>query len=305
MSTPVRNVLPFDRFIALAGPATALWRTVLGIGLIGGFYYIALPLILRLFLSDTAQNALEQGSSRGAVLTLLALTSGQIFALAVVLRWLHGRSLMSVLGHPVLGAEAFVRVFPAVLAISAVAVFFPPWTQTIADSQHGLGWILTVIIALPLLLVQVSAEELIFRGYLIQQLGALSQSRWVWQVCPALLFGIPHALNADDPLLGLFWAIWATALGLALADLTARHGTLGPAIGLHLGINTLPILLLNVQGAPMSGLALMLAPAPPASELGLDDLFSPIGIGILIYILIDCSIRVGTLWLSARVAIRR
>ena len=106
--------------------------------------------------------------------------------------------------------------------------------------------------------------------------------------------------------------IWAFCFGLAAADLTARSGTLGPAIGFHLVNNALAFLLFGQAGGMDSGLALFLFPADPAQPLlppptmphplppdGMApvSLFDP---GFLVELL-----GIGMLWVGARIAIRR
>ena len=62
----------------------------------------------------------------------------------------------------------------------------------------------------------------------------------------------------------LLAALAATAVGLALADVTAQTGNLSAAIGLHFANNVLALLVVALP-SPISGLALMLAgdPADP------------------------------------------
>jgi len=116
-----------------------------------------------------------------------------------------------------------------------------------------LGWL---PLALPMVLLQVSAEELLFRGYLQQQLAARFAARWVWMGLPALIFAALHY----NPQAGVnAWLIIAVTLGFALiaADLTERTGSLGAAIGLHFANNVFAMLVLSVQGT-ITGLALYL-----------------------------------------------
>ncbi len=86
--------------------------------------------------------------------------------------------------------------------------------------------------------------------------------------------------------------LWATLFGLAAADLTARAGTLGPAIALHLVNNFNAIALAAPEGA-FDGLALYTYPFSLASSEALIA-WAPIDLMILF-----CS------WLTARLALRR
>ena len=61
-------------------------------------------------------------------------------------------------------------------------------------------------------------------------------------VLPSVMFGALHFWNGNGAAEGVLWAIWATALGIACADLTARTGNLGAAIGLHMANNVFALL---------------------------------------------------------------
>lgn len=119
-------------------------------------------------------------------------------------------------------------------------------------------WLAWLPLALPLVLLQVSAEEMLFRGYLQQQLAARFAARWVWMGLPALIFSALHY----NPQAGVnAWLILTVTLAYALiaADLTERTGALGAAIGLHFANNVFAMLVLSVNGT-ITGLALYLTP---------------------------------------------
>jgi hypothetical protein len=117
----------------------------------------------------------------------------------------------------------------------------------------------------------------LFWGYLQQQCAALSDRPWVWMGLPSLLFGAAHYLNGFGPADGVLCALQATLLGLACADLTARTGNIGAAIGLHLSNNLFAFLIVGEKGMPSSGLVLFLYPATNHSQFdyGLHTLAKP------------------------------
>ena len=100
-----------------------------------------------------------------------------------------------------------------------------------------------------------AAEELLFRGYLTQALAARFRSPLAWALVPSLAFGALHwdgaAYGADAWLA----VAAATAVGLALADVTARTGNLSAAIGLHFANNVAALLVVAMPG-PTAALAL-------------------------------------------------
>jgi membrane protease YdiL (CAAX protease family) len=113
-------------------------------------------------------------------------------------------------------------------------------------------------------LIQTGAEEVLFRGYLQQQLAARFSSPMIWMVLPSALFA---ALHYQPEVMGdNTWLMMGAVFVFALlaADLTAVTGTIGAAWAMHFVNNALAILVMATDG-PLSGLALYIAPISPAS----------------------------------------
>jgi hypothetical protein len=87
-------------------------------------------------------------------------------------------------------------------------------------------------------------------------------------------------------------AVWAGLFGCAMADITARAGTLGPAIAIHFAHNAVAILIVSIQDE-LSGLALYSITVDLADTDAVSGLFPVEFMMILIS------------WLGARLAIRR
>ncbi|MDO5632302.1 MAG: type II CAAX endopeptidase family protein [Paracoccus sp. (in: a-proteobacteria)] len=291
----------FTAFTRLAAPRTELWRTVLGFALIAAgtllLMFAAAMALLAVWpnldglpgpdslLGFASQRALAE------ILTLAMFGLG-ILVLAGVLRLLHRRGLPSLIGPDMAAAwRDFRRCFLPLLTALAVLSLF---SLTDSDLQPWLSpglWLVWAPVALIPILIQISAEELIFRGYLQQQLGARFRSPWVWMLIPSAFFGMLHF----NPELGGFtWPVILItgALGLVMADLTARVGNLGPALALHFANNIAAVLLVSTDPAAsgIGALALYHAP-PPDDEQTLLAL-----IGYLLIVLI--------LWLIARLRLR-
>ena len=111
------------------------------------------------------------------------------------------------------------------------------------------AWAAWLPLALPLLLVQTAAEELAFRGFLMQCLAARFARPLVWFLLPALLFGALHWNPAELGANASLVALSATVIGLVLADVTAKTGNLSAAIGLHFANNVTSLLVVSLPGA--------------------------------------------------------
>lgn len=169
-------------------------------------------------------------------------------------RLFHDLPLKSLIGPGPQGRLVAITlaVLVPVVAMSLLAGMLLTDPRPNLAPATWLGW---MPLALPLLLVQVTAEELIFRGYLMQQLAVRFRSRWIWLVLPSALFGLLH-FEAEKFGLNAYLVVISTGLfGLIAADVTVRCGSLVPAIVLHFGNNVLAMLILSLDGT-INGLSL-------------------------------------------------
>jgi membrane protease YdiL (CAAX protease family) len=247
----------FEAFVAPARARPALWRLALGTAFAAAFWLTAVAALLPL--------AARLGPAGGRVPVVLYLASfaALIAGLAVAARLLQRRRLASLIGPAGLRPRRFALGAAVVAGVGAVAALpllalAPPVRQT------GLGtWAAWLPLALPALLVQTAAEELAFRGYLMQGLAARFRSPLAWWAAPAVLFGLLHWNPAQFG--GDAWlvAAAAAAVGLILGDVTARTGDLSLAMGMHFANNAVAVLVL-APPSPLAALSLYLLPLDPA-----------------------------------------
>ncbi len=263
-----RKTAKFEEYTACAGPYCEPWRTALGILVIaasyaGGAYVVGLLAIkiaesIQLGAGYAMVFELATSSSKRAVLIALFSAVLMLPGLWLALKFVHHRSLRSVIAPT--GRVHWGNYMRAVLFILlfAGATSLPVLLNAEFTRQLSLGqWLPWLAPALLLIFLQTATEELVFRGYLMQQLAARFQSRWVWWVLPAVLFGALHynpLVYGDNT-----WLVVASAVlsGLIFGDITARSGDLSIALGLHFANNLTVILLLGVPGQ-LSSLSLYL-----------------------------------------------
>jgi len=124
-------------------------------------------------------------------------------------------------------------------------------TSVITDGALTNQTLIFVLIFLPLaailVFLQTGAEELFFRGYLLQQLAARFQNPLIWFALPPIAFGLLHY----EPTVygGISWGvvIGICLTGLAWADLTRITGNIGAAWGWHFMNNFLLFNFLSLQ----------------------------------------------------------
>ncbi len=298
---PKRPYPFFERLIAPARPTATLARLATGsVVVVIGFFtfvYIASVLLRSLLppsLSETMSTALRDGNTPTGVLGNLYIFAFVLLALIVALRQVHGRSFVSLLG-PVNSAVAQAgRVVLYLVGLHvAISLLMPSGPQMTPQPNLDLGlWLSLLPLALLALLIQTGTEELVFRGYLQSQLAAQFRSPLIWIGVPSVIFAFLHhdpGMMGDNAMVVVLWAL---VFGIVAADITARAGTLGPAIALHFVNNIAAILLVAPEGN-FDGLALYNFPFS-LEDWGAVWVWAPIDLMVLF-----CS------WLTARLAIRR
>lgn len=284
-----------NAFVAPAGTRAEVWRIIaaLVVAMILGFVglqVMVVGLIANLGLEGGAAAArdLARGTSPAGVVALLFSYVAVVVGLGISLRLFMRRGLRSVMGRP---ARDFLRV---ALPLTGLWVVLVPlsWSDEAVQANLGFGpWLGWLPFALVGLLIQTGAEELIFRGYLQQHLAARFRSRWVWMVIPSVLFGLSHYSSAQYGALAWVVVLWTGVFGLAAADLTARTGNLGAAVGLHFANNAAALLLVGMAGN-LDGLALY--------TVAVDTAALPPG---LMFLVTDgLTLLIG--WLAARLILR-
>lgn len=282
---------------AAAFQGTARWTYVVmaSVILYFGFVLLVAPVLTvwayspRITENPAIADAFYTGSTPLAVRWNLALFAVYVVLLYGVVRLLHRMTLAPLIGPPAAALRAGVMVAlwltPLYVFALAPSIRDPSVIQQMAVAD----WIGILPLTLPLMFVQIGAEELVFRGYLQSHLAALSHRPVVWMVVPSVLFGLIHYDGTQPAYSAWAYVVWATALGLVCADVTARHGSLGPALAIHAVNNFFAIFVLAADDW-LYGAALYLWPtngAPWVPWVPYEALF------------LLC------VWLAARLALRR
>jgi uncharacterized protein len=122
------------------------------------------------------------------------------------------------------------------------ALLYPGRYVWTLDLQH---LFLFVFLALFFIPIQTSAEELFFRGYILQGFGLRLHNIWVLSTISGLLFGLPHLLNPEASANYLLFGFYYFAFGFSLAYITLREGRLELALGAHAANNLFSVIFAN------------------------------------------------------------
>jgi membrane protease YdiL (CAAX protease family) len=236
--------------LALLGK-NAWWRYVLGVSTIG-FFWVVLGFVPYMFLIEAGLETTPMLEFVAVNLSIFMMLAG----LVVAVKWIHGRPLMSLVASDLRvdwrrmarGAGAWL-VIGAVMAV-AEHLLFPGRYYLSYNPERFYPFLLAVLLLTPL---QATAEELVFRGYLMQGLGLLTRRPLAVAVASSVIFTLPHLMNPEVEQYGT--AIMAAnyfAIGMLLATATLRDGRLELAIGLHAVNNVFLALLANYEGSALA-----------------------------------------------------
>lgn len=261
-----------EQFVAPARERAEWWRTAAGlvVAFVAGLalYQLFLAVLASALGPERMQALWDEATFAGDTPrgTLFALFSYVFFAtgLAMALRAVHGRGLMSLIGPWEAALSDFLRVALTTAALYAgLLILLPQGYELVRNEAMPLGlWLALLPLSISAVAVQAGTEELVFRGYLQQQIAARLPGWPAWMLVPAALFGLAHWSAETAGANAVYYVLWGAAFGLAAADLTARTGTLGAALGLHFANNAFALLGTALVG-PGSGLALWHVPMGP------------------------------------------
>ncbi len=290
--------LAYDRYVAPARLRPQLWRLVLGVGVLMAVYFLwmgvmagAIAFVRGGVGLDRALGTIGLGDSPGSLILLLLTFLGMAFGAFAAVRWLHHRPVASLFGPRALVLRDFGLGFGLFMLVALPGVL---WFFLTLDLTRGVAWavwFLFLPLAIGGLLIQTGAEEIVFRGYMQQQLAARFAARWVALVLPSVLFGLVHYAPAE---MGgsTWWIVGVTGFfGFLMADLTMRSGNIGMAWGLHFANNMLAILLFTT-GEALDGLALYRLP------------FAASDTEVLLPMIALDMLGMGLVWALCRLALR-
>ena len=275
----------FERYIASGGRRPGLWRFVAGLVLILTTWFAGTAGVLFLWtvynsvLTGDPGFARERlagvlaGGDPEVVIVLLMTFAGIWAGVFLAVPVLHGqrfgtlfaperRVRLGELGRGVLVAAAFAFVATAIGLLIA---------RPIATALPLPHWFAFLPPLIALVFVQATAEELIFRGYLLQQLALRSRSPLVWAVLPSAVFGALHWAGDLPGEAAAYYVLATFLMGLTLAALVWRTGSLWAAIGVHVGFNVIGLAVVGSEGV-LSGAQLFLFSADDLMPLMRVDL---------------------------------
>jgi membrane protease YdiL (CAAX protease family) len=134
--------------------------------------------------------------------------------------------------------------------IISVILFFASYFYDSSDivlQFNLIPFAILSIITLILMPIQTTAEELIFRGYLMQGFYNLSLNKWFPLLMTSLIFGTMHIMNPEVEKIGYLILVYYIGTGIFLGIITLMDEGTELAIGFHAANNIIASLLITTD----------------------------------------------------------
>ena len=251
----------------------AVWRILVGAVIIVAIYGLGL-FGVGFFLNGMAGFDLTQ-SSQITLIVFLASFIPIWLGTGAVTRVLFGFSLLYLYGRSgnIRWSDfrvAFVYIFVIVLVFELL-ILAATWVTgtslyTRNDVVSILDWLIYLLPLIVLVFLQIGAEELFFRGYLLRLIYS-RKARLFWAVyVPSFLFGLAHLDPITYGFNSVLYVLNTTVTGVILCFITIWQGNIAMAMGIHFAVNIFAIIIIGHGDTPIgSGAALWLSTIAPKS----------------------------------------
>jgi len=235
----------------------SFWRYLCGLILIAGTSIVAsFAMGVVLLIISGGELDLTQLSPSLSLLILVIPFVATLMALWVAVLGLHGRpfrTLITPRPRPVwrrLFLSGAIWLALSGLTDVVLALFITPGNYTAQfDAARFFPYAALALLLIP---IQASTEELVMRGYLMQAIGLVTRWLWLPLLVSSLVFASLHSFNPEIEEYG-FWTMMLAylAMGLLLGWVTLRTHGLEAAMGLHIANNLYAALLVNYPGSAL------------------------------------------------------
>ncbi|QNO38629.1 CPBP family intramembrane metalloprotease [Protaetiibacter sp. SSC-01] len=259
LPAPVEDPAPYHRLFR-TGPRYAWWRPLVAVALFGVFFLVASVIVAVIwFIIAFATDDVDftTVSDQNALLAHLSDTSNPLslgyllVSVAIMLPCVPLAMLCAGLRPVGLRHSVTFRLrwgwmlwcaIPALaITVANVGLSFVPlaFGETLEPVPVDAGvFVASVVIILLLVPLQSAAEEYVFRGLIMQTLGAWVRPVWIGIVLSTIIFTVGHTQYE-------LWGMLSVAvMGAGFAIVTWRTGGLEAAIALHVVNNVISFLLL-------------------------------------------------------------
>ena len=137
-------------------------------------------------------------------------------------------------------------IWTTITIISTLTMYFVS-PQNFVIQFQPIPFLILVLIAVLMIPIQTTCEELVFRGYLMQGFANLSMNKWFPLLMTSLIFGTMHIFNPEVSKIGYVILVYYIGTGLFLGIITLMDEGMELAIGFHAANNLIGALLVTTD----------------------------------------------------------
>ena len=205
--------------------------------------YIAVDGDMAKFQEQASSSFMDSDINSNLFLALMIFTfMVALLVLYLFVRYVHKRSFKTIItSREKIDWKRFWFAFilwgGIIVIISSIAIFLEP--ENFVWNFKPIPFLILVLVSFFMLPFQTSAEELVFRGYLMQGLGVLAKNRWFPLIITSVAFGLLHGMNPEVAILGWGIMVFYIGTGLLYGISTLMDDGTELALGLHAANNVL------------------------------------------------------------------
>ncbi len=222
-----------------------------------------------LLLPELFEKAMEENGSMNSnfdLLTSLVTFAFFLGLLFVLVRVLHKRSVTSLITSR--KKTDWKRVFFAfgfwfLISTAMLGVDYLSAPENFEWNFDLYPFVGLVIISLLFMPLQTSFEELLFRGYLMQEIGVKVKNKWFPLLFTSILFGVMHGFNPEVEKLGPIVMVFYIGTGFLLAIMTLMDEGSELSLGFHAANNIVAAIFITTNWTVFQTEALLLDTSEP------------------------------------------
>jgi hypothetical protein len=133
------------------------------------------------------------------------------------------------------------------LTVVTIAIDYSIAPEDYVFNFKPIPFLILALIAVVMIPLQTSAEEYIFRAYLMQGIGLAAQNRWVPLIVTSAIFGLMHISNPEVDKIGYVMLVYYIGTGLFLGTITLMDDGIELPLGFHAANNLVGAILVTSE----------------------------------------------------------
>jgi len=185
--------------------------------------------------------------------TLFLILISFVFAIIgvlAVIKYLHNQTLLSIVSSrkKVDWNRILVSflLWTAITILSTLGLYYSSPENFVVQFQP-IPFLILAIIAILMIPIQTTCEELVFRGYLMQGFANLAKNKWLPLLMTSVIFGTMHIFNPEVSKIGYIILVYYIGTGLFLGIITLMDEGMELAVGFHAANNLIGALLVTTD----------------------------------------------------------